>query len=1007
MPYYNDLVKEENCPFLCLTESHLSAGVLDAEIAIQGMTVYRCDRQQREKGGVVTYLREDLAVDSELKHSNSFCETLGLHIPKLDLALITIYRPPGCPEYKFKECLEEVTAWLQQLEGGHKAAPTILISGDFNLGFLDSWEPSTIEKLKAGALCPRAGRAASEEKKQALHLVDFAEDFFLLQYVDEATRKQNILDLIFTNNNNLIIRCRQVINAKLSDHNTIITELSYGLKQLENKQNKNFTTTTIPEYDFQGADDENWARMKSLLNVVEWEKEFENKSVHEMTNIFLKELVDKVEKTLEKKTSYEKVNKDKSSHSSNNRIPRRVRTLFRNKKNASNALKTVKSVKRCLNLRKKIEAAEEELKYLYSNRKSKLESAAIDKIKRNPKAFYAYAKRQSKTFNGVGPFLKSNGDPIEVSEAEALKQQYETVFSDPKEDAKIHNPKEFFSETTNDENIGNILFNYQDIRDSIDELSSKAASGPDGVPAVLLKKCKDEVSFPLEMIWKKSLETGDIPEIFKLAHVIPLHKPGLNRSSPASYRPVSLTSHLVKTFERVVKKNLQRHLEVCMKINDAQHGFRNQRSCLSQLLQHHDAVLRGLEEGANVDTVYLDFSKAFDKVDKGILCRKMKKMGIHGALGEWIFSFLSERRQVILANGEASSCSEVLSGVPQGTVLGPLLFIILINDICQSDIESIISLFADDTRLTKMIKNESDIENFQSDLDKVYQWSTDNNMIFNSTKFEVLKHGKNEDLKDDYNYLTPNNENLIERKEVLRDLGVLRNDKANFDDHINKVCTTVNQKVGWVLRTFQNRQLYFMKLIWKQLIQAHIDYCSQLWQPTQSSSLQRIENLLKKFSKKIPSIRNENYWNRLKIMKMNSQQRRLERYRIIYTWKALDGLVPDCGISMKYDHESRNGRVCAVPSIATKASERIKTLREQSLQVHGPKLFNCLPSKIRNLSKCGIETFKEELDLYLANIPDQPYIGNLIPTSTSQCTGRPSNSLVDQVRDRRRGRPGE
>ena len=306
----------------------MNARVLDAEIAIQGMTLCRSDRMHREKGGVVTYLREDLAVVSELKHSNSFCDTLGLYIPKLDLALITIYRPPGCPEYKFKECLEEVSAWLQQLEAGISAAPTILMSGDFNLGFLNSWDVNTIEILKAGALFQRDGRSASEEKKHALHFIEFVEEFFMIQYIDEATRKKNILDLIFTNNSDLIIKCRQVVNSKLSDHNTIITDLSYGPKELEKSQTRNFTSTTIPEYDSQGADNEEWGRINSLLETIDWNAQFEDKTVTEMTEILLKELEDKVEEVLQKKVNHFEETKEikddclKSNTNTNNKIPR-------------------------------------------------------------------------------------------------------------------------------------------------------------------------------------------------------------------------------------------------------------------------------------------------------------------------------------------------------------------------------------------------------------------------------------------------------------------------------------------------------------------------------------------------------------------------------------------------------------------------------------------------------------------------------------------------------------
>ena len=176
-----------------------------------------------------------------------------------------------------------------------------------------------------------------------------------------------------------------------------------------------------------------------------------------------------------------------------------------------------------------------------------------------------------------------------------------------------------------------------------------------------------------------------------------------------------MTSHLIKTLERIVRISLVRHLEIANKLNPSQHGFRSRRSCLSHLLEHHDQVLSSLEEGFNVDSIYLDFSKAFDKVDIGILCHKMKSLGITGTLAKWIHNFLTNRKQHILVNGTISKPSEVKSGVPQGTVLGPILFLILINDIDQ-EVSSKVSLFADDTRVMGPIQQEEDVENLQKDL---------------------------------------------------------------------------------------------------------------------------------------------------------------------------------------------------------------------------------------------------------------------------------------------------
>ena len=376
--------------------------------------------------------------------------------------------------------------------------------------------------------------------------------------------------------------------------------------------------------------------------------------------------------------------------------------------------------------------------------------------------------------------------------------------------------------------LDNIPFDRVDILNVIDKLSVSAAAGPDGIPAILLKKCKHSLVDGLEILFRLFLKNGNLPKMMKQAFIIPIHKGG-SRGIPANYRPVSLTSHIMKKFERVIREVLVCHLEVSEKLNRNQHGFRARRSCLSQLLDHYDKILSILEEGNNVDSIYLDFSKAFDKVDIGILCHKLRRMGISGRLGKLLHNILSGRDQIILANGIKSKASLVKSGVPQGTVLGPILFLVLINDI-DKDIsdESFISLFADDTRIARKVSSEEDIEALQSDLEKLYNWQADNNMLFNSNKFEILRYGKDQELKNSTLYMTPNCEDIIEEKECLRDLGILMSKDANFSSHAEHVCSQVRKKSGWILRTFHCRNTWFLKLMWKSLDQGHVDYCSQL-----------------------------------------------------------------------------------------------------------------------------------------------------------------------------------
>ena len=192
-----------------------------------------------------------------------------------------------------------------------------------------------------------------------------------------------------------------------------------------------------------------------------------------------------------------------------------------------------------------------------------------------------------------------------------------------------------------------------------------------------------------------------------------------------------------------------------------------------------------------------------------------------------------------------------------------------------------------------------------------------------------------------------------------------------------------------------------MKTVFKTLVLPHVDYCSQLWMPTNAQGISSIEKLQKDYLNRIPGINHMNYWEQLKAMKMLSLQRRLERYRIIYTWKILEGQAPNCGISVKTEG-GRIGRTCSIPKRNTQARAAVQSIREQTFQVNGPQLFNSLPAEIRNLTKCTLEDFKMSLDKHLETVPDEPRVRGLTPggcdTRGSGTEVRASNSLLDQAR---------
>ena len=294
------------------------------------------------------------------------------------------------------------------------------------------------------------------------------------------------------------------------------------------------------------------------------------------------------------------------------------------------------------------------------------ELEAVKVVKSNPRYFFSYAKRFSKSKSAIGPLKSSNGsltqDPKEM--ADLLQRQYMSVFSNPDSDRK----KIPTTDNLQDYELKEVDFTCDDVISAIKEIDINASSCPDDIPAKILHKCCNQLAYPIWKIWKQSFETGTIPPELKMQFITPVFKKG-DKTKAGNYRPISLTSHIIKIFERILRKNVIQYLETNNIITDTQHGFRSGRSCFTQLLDHMENIFQNLQDNKEIDVIYLDYAKAFDKVDHEILLAKLRKLGIKGKLLQWIKDFLTKNRfQTVLVNGKRSFLASVLSGVPQGSV---------------------------------------------------------------------------------------------------------------------------------------------------------------------------------------------------------------------------------------------------------------------------------------------------------------------------------------------------
>ncbi|KAI8500176.1 hypothetical protein Bbelb_217420 [Branchiostoma belcheri] len=422
-------------------------------------------------------------------------------------------------------------------------------------------------------------------------------------------------------------------------------------------------------------------------------------------------------------------------------------------------------------------------------------------------------------------------------------------------------------------------------------LRTDKSPGNDGMHPRVLRELAHVIVRPLTSIFQLSINNAELPDQWTEASITPIYKKG-DKSDPANYRPVSLTSVPCKMMERLISDAIIDHI----KKNDLscvqQHGFTQGKSTVTNLLEALDVWTETLSHQVPVDVIFLDYAKAFDTVPHERLLRKLESHGIVGKLLQWIRTFLTRRTQQVVVNGKASSPKHVASGVPQGSVLGPLLFMIFVSDI-PAELKNFVSLFADDTKVyaaAQECEENSHSECLQADLGKLQEWSERMQMRFHPDKCKVLHLGKKNPRHE---YTMSKADGTLHRIECIeeeKDLGVLIDSKLSFSSHVQTQVNKANRVLGTIKHTFKYLDEDSFMLLYKSLVRPHLEYATAVWSPRTKRDRDLLERVQRRATKLVSSIAHLSYSERLAVLGLPTLYYRRQRTDVIQLFKITHGI---------------------------------------------------------------------------------------------------------------------
>ena len=896
-----------------VTETWLNSSILDSELSLPNMLLYRRDRDTGPGGGCALYvdstLPSSLILDEPFAAlpDSIFCQVCPCSGTKLLIGVI--YRPPNStPEAH--EALLLALAQTAKMRFTH-----ILLVGDFNF-----------PNFSSNADIPESSHSPLSTFTKLM------QDLNYTQHVSEHTRvgpdgSLSTLDLIFTNEALMVGSIEFLPPLGSSDHLTLLFDYVWDSElkahgQLTKKHffrgdycsiNRSLELAPCPNWSEFQSIDSHWLFLKGLIS--DLIRQFVPVSVVQNRNPNVRDhLHASTKRCISQKHQLWKQYK---AHPTPLNL-----SLYRESRNRCNEM--VRRDKR--------------------ERQERL----VATFKKDPKAFFRTASSITRARAGVG-CLRKNGMLTECNKdtAEVFCDHFVSTFSNVPQSRTRSSPARLAP-------CECPLPDVSAHRITAKLLSLKGSKSPglDGVPPVFLKSCAASLAPFISQLFQHSIVTGKVPAEWKTAVISPMYKKG-DRADPGSYRPITLLPVISKVLESLIDDTVRHHLQVNNMLHPAQFGFRKGRACVSNLVLAMDAWTDSADKGIATDVVYLDFAKAFDTVPHQTLLLKLSELNLSSGLLNWFEDYLHDRKFCVRVNGVHSSMHSIKSGVPQGSILGPLLFIIFINDLPPT-LSSPCLLYADDIKLWRPIAAPSDRLRLQADLDTLYKWSQENYLPLHPQKCKVLHLYKGEPS------IYRLGGSALASASTERDLGTIIAADLSATANCKTLASRARVRLGLLHRTLGRLDKHNFYGIYSLLVRPLLETNVQACSPYLRRDILGIEAVQRYATKRVRGLNNLTYPQRLSALNLFTLAYRRLRGDLILMYHILHSDSHPLRPLFNLSNSQLRGHPLKVEIRPCRLN-----VRKHSFALRVCKPWNALPAEVVTLPSA--DAFKHGLDKLMSS----------------------------------------